>query len=78
MAEEGLRQTENDRIHIGHPIPFDHDEFFRNLRELMTLAYKNSADVTKFVEKMVPTYHCCPAGGAGENGPGSSAKGEET
>ena len=22
--------------------------------------------------------HCCPAGGAGENGPGSSAKGEET
>ena len=27
MAEEGLKKTENDLIHIGCPIPFDIDEF---------------------------------------------------
>ncbi len=85
MAEEGLKQTENAMIHIGQPIPFDQDEFFRNLKELMILAYKNSADIREAVEKMVPTYH---SGGRypGENGPNpeengaaepAEAKGEE-
>ena len=76
MAEEGLKQTENAMIHIGEPIPFDQDEFFRDLRELMILAYKNNMDIRKAVEKMVPTYHCGRTETAGEDGP-AETKGEE-
>ena len=76
MAEEGLKQTENAMIHIGEPIPFDQDEFFCQLKELMILAYKNNADIRKAVEKMVPTYHCTGTPAAGENGP-ESEKGEQ-
>ena len=35
MAEEGLKRTENDLIHIGCPIPFDTDEFLGELDDLM-------------------------------------------
>ena len=56
MAEEGLRKTENDLIHIGCPIPFDADEFFRNLRPLMDAAYANRSDIRRKVEEMVATY----------------------
>lgn len=38
MAEEGLKRTENDLIHIGCPIPFDTDEFLGELDELMEAA----------------------------------------
>lgn len=31
MAEEGLKKTKNDLIHIGCPIPFDVEEFLREL-----------------------------------------------
>ena len=39
MAEEGLKRTENDLIHIGCPIPFDTDEFLGELDDLMEAAY---------------------------------------
>ena len=35
MAEEGLKKTKNDLIHIGCPIPFDIEEFLDQLEELM-------------------------------------------
>ena len=35
MAEEGLKRTKNDLIHIGCPIPFDIEEFLEQLDELM-------------------------------------------
>lgn len=57
MAEEGLRKTQNDLIHIGCPIPFDTDEFLNGLRQLMIDAYKNKTDIRERVEKMVDTYH---------------------
>ena len=57
MAEEGLQKTENDLIHIGCPIPFDVDEFLKQLDDLMEAAYSNKKDIRERVEAMVSTYH---------------------
>ena len=57
MAEEGLKRTKNDLIHIGCPIPFDTDEFLKELEGLMEAAYKNREDIRERVEKVVSTYH---------------------
>ena len=57
MAEEGLKKTQNDLIHIGCPIPFDTDEFLEQLDELMEAAYRNKADIRERVQKVVTTYH---------------------
>ena len=56
MAEEGLKKTENDLIHIGCPIPFDVDTFLRQLDGLMEVAYKNKENIRDTVQKMVSTY----------------------
>ena len=60
MAEEGLRKTDNELIHIGSPIPFDEDLFLRQMESLMEAAYNNQDDIRSVVASMVPTYH--PAG----------------
>ena len=57
MAEEGLRKTDNELIHIGSPIPFDTDEFLSQLEPLMERAYANREDIRATVEAMVSTYH---------------------
>lgn len=57
MAEEGLKKTKNDLIHIGCPIPFDTDEFLKELEELLDAAYKNKDDMKDRVQKVVKTYH---------------------
>lgn len=57
MAEEGLKKTENDLIHIGCPIEFNTGEFLKELENLMEAAYKNKDDIRELVEKMVSTYH---------------------
>ena len=57
MAEEGLKKTDNELIHIGMPIPFETDKFLKNLDELMIAAYKNSSDIKERVQKIVTTYH---------------------
>lgn len=57
MAEEGLKRTKNDLIHIGCPIPFDIEEFLEQLDELMEAAYKNKDDMRQRVQKVVTTYH---------------------
>ena len=56
MAEEGLRKTDNDLIHIGCPIPFDTDEFLQQLEALMKAAYSNKKDIRERVAAMVSTY----------------------
>lgn len=56
MAEEGLKKTENDLIHIGCPIPFDIEVFLGQLDELMEAAYKNVEDIRELVAKVVCTY----------------------
>ena len=57
MAEEGLQKTENDLIHIGAPIPFDKEEFFRQLANLMQAAYNNKRNIEELVAEIVTTYH---------------------
>lgn len=57
MAEEGLKKTDNNLIHIGCPIPFDVEVFLKQLEELMEVAYKNKSDIRDLVEKVVSTYH---------------------
>ena len=57
MAEEGLRKTENELIHIGCPIQFDVDDFLRKLGALMQAAYANRSDIRALVMEMVSTYH---------------------
>ena len=57
MAEEGLKKTENELIHIGQPIPFDYDVFISQLEDLMDAAYKNKGDIRDRVAAIVNTYH---------------------
>lgn len=57
MAEEGLTKTDNDLIHIGKPIPFDTDEFLRQMEKLAVVAYGNDPDIRRYVGEIVATYH---------------------
>jgi len=57
MAEEGLKKTKNDLIHIGCPIPFDINEFLGGLDGLLDAAYRNEDDMKERVQKIVSTYH---------------------
>lgn len=57
MAEEGLKKTKNDLIHIGCPIPFDINEFLDELDGLLDAAYRNEDDIRERVQKIVSTYH---------------------
>ena len=57
MAEEGLKKTANELVHIGCPIPFDTDKFLKRLDELMNVAYSNESEIIiKTVAGMVSTY----------------------
>ena len=61
MAEEGLKKTDNDLIHIGCPIAFDEGLFLGQLSRLMDAAYANrEGEIRGLVAGIVSTYH--PAG----------------
>mgnify|MGYP004517854217 CR=1 FL=1 len=55
MDEEGLKETDNHRIYIGHPIMFDEDWFEEKLRQLAT-DINGDIDIRKRVKEIVPTY----------------------
>ncbi len=57
MAEEGIKKTDNELIHIGKPIPFDTEEFLGKLEELAKASYNNSDNIVEMVEGMVSTFH---------------------
>ncbi len=57
MAEEGLKKTDNDLIHIGQPIPFDTEKFLGQLGTLATESYENSDHIVELVENIVTTFH---------------------
>ena len=57
MKEEGLKKTENELIFIGQPIPFDMDNFFKDLENLSQASYQNSESIVSMVEKVVSTFH---------------------
>ncbi len=67
MAEEGMKKTPNELIHIGNPIPFDTCQFMTDLRQLMDAAYDNDEAIRDAVAAIVPTYK-----------PGDSGKKDET
>jgi len=57
MAEEGLKKTSNDLIHIGNPIPFDNEEFVQQLIELEKAAYDNDEEnIRSLIMRSVSTY----------------------
>ena len=56
MAEEGLKKTDNDLIHVGEPIAFDCDKFLAELQDLMLDAYANRDDIKERTMKIVSTY----------------------
>ena len=57
-AEEGLKQTKNKLIHIGEPIEFDEEEFFKELEELAVESKDelSNEEIKEWVKKLVPTY----------------------
>lgn len=57
MAEEGLKKTDNDLIHIGQPIPFDTEKFLRQFETLAAESYENSDHIVELVESIVTTFH---------------------
>lgn len=57
MAEEGIKKTDNKLIHIGKPIPFDTENFLRQLEVLARASYENSREIVPMVEAIVPTFH---------------------
>ena len=57
MAEEGMKKTDNELIHVGVPIEFDSDKFFGELQNLMEAAYANRADIKELTMRIVKTYH---------------------
>ena len=57
MAEEGLKSTQNELIHIGCPIKMDDDWFRKKLIQLDKASYQESEEIKRMVAEIVPTYH---------------------
>lgn len=56
MDEEGLQETENNLIHIGRPIEFDEELFFKRLEDLDRATKSECADIKNMIKEIVPTY----------------------
>ena len=56
MEEEGLQTTPNQLIHIGNPIPFDTEVFFKKMELLMKQCYENDENIRDLVQDIVDTY----------------------
>ncbi len=56
MKEEGLKGTENSKIHIGKPLEFDKEEFRHQLDELDCISKTNPDRVKEVVSRIVKTY----------------------
>lgn len=58
MDEEGLKETANAKIHIGKPIEFDEEEFFKELKVLQedSKDEADSEEIRAWVKRLVPTY----------------------
>ena len=57
MDEEGMTETENKRIFIGHPIAMDDAVFEKQLQGLKAEAAKNSPLIREAIMGIVGTYH---------------------
>ena len=58
MDEEGLTETRNKRIHIGHPINFDEKVFMEQIEALKTFVEgePDIEEIKKKIAEIVPTY----------------------
>ena len=56
MAEEGLQETDNKKIHIGKPIELDEEEFLAKLDRIIEKAEDNMANIRKDIKDICPTY----------------------
>lgn len=56
MSEEGMQDTENELIHIGHPIDMDDEWFEERLGLLEELSSSESNEIKRVVAEIVPTY----------------------
>lgn len=57
MDEEGLQDTANKLIHIGHPIKLDEEKFIRQIEDLSDYVQKEPDDIKRYVKNIVPTYN---------------------
>ena len=57
MDEEGLQDTANEMIHIGHPIDMDDEWFEEKLKLLDKVSRQDSSRIKEIVAEIVPTYH---------------------
>ncbi len=57
MAEEGLKKTDNNLIHIGKPVEIDHEALLKGVRVIMEDAYADDeAGIRAILHQLVPTY----------------------
>lgn len=56
MAEEGLQETDNKKIHIGKPIELNESEFLDKLSKLIIKAEDNMAGIREDIKDICPTY----------------------
>ncbi len=56
MDEEGLQDTANKMIHIGHPINIDEEKFIEELNELKDYVEGEPDDIKRYIKNIVPTY----------------------
>lgn len=57
MEEEGLQDTKNKRIFIGHPMDIDYPWFEDELKKLDEAAWLETKDMRAMVHKLVPEYN---------------------
>lgn len=57
MNEEGMTDTPNKLIHIGHPIQMDDEQFMKDLEELDQESQKDVNNIRDVIVRVVPTYH---------------------
>lgn len=56
MDEEGLQDTANKLIHVGKPIAFNEEVFFKAVEDLDQAAKNESNDIRQLIKNLVPTY----------------------
>lgn len=56
MNEEGMQDTPNKKIHIGHPIELDEETLFANVEALIKEAYTDGPNIKQYVARLVDTY----------------------
>ncbi|MGN1267330.1 MAG: polysaccharide biosynthesis protein, partial [Dorea sp.] len=57
MDEEGMTETPNKQIFIGHPIEVDEEKLYRTLWVMDEATEHEADDMRMIVESIVPTYH---------------------